>query len=377
MPVERSSSYLVVPYSRQVVASQNKEINHMTKRLIGLDVARYLAFVGMVLVNFDIVMAMPYELQSTGGFFDEVIGQLRGRASATFVVLAGIGLGLSSFKRESQTIKITVKRAIFLLVLGLLNMSIFAGDILHYYAFYFLFGVFFLTLSNRVLIAGIGLANLVFLGMMLFIDYASGWNFEELSYIGFWTIDGFTRNLLFNGFHPVFPWLGFFLLGILLSRTALHGRKVQIKMMMWGLVAVTLSEVISFISSGYLIPAESELQFLVTTDSMPPMPFYFLAASGSAILMIGLCLFLSERFAETSLYCLISPAGKQTLTLYILHIVVGLGFIDALGLTGGGTSSHAFVAATLFCICGTIFAFAWSQWFSRGIFESLMRRLTD
>ena len=44
-------------------------------------------------------------------------------------------------------------------------MSIFAGDILHYYAFYFLFGVFFLTLSNRVLIAGIGLANLVFLGM--------------------------------------------------------------------------------------------------------------------------------------------------------------------------------------------------------------------
>ena len=38
----------------------------MTERLIGLDVARYLAFVGMVLVNFDIVMAMSYEVQSTG-----------------------------------------------------------------------------------------------------------------------------------------------------------------------------------------------------------------------------------------------------------------------------------------------------------------------
>ena len=119
-------------------------MNHLNERLIGLDVARYFAFVGMVLVNFDIVMAMSYGVQSNGGFFDEVIGQLRGRASATFVVLAGIGLGLSSFKRKSRTRNIIVKRAIFLLIIGLLNMSIFAGDILHYYAFYFLFGVFFL-----------------------------------------------------------------------------------------------------------------------------------------------------------------------------------------------------------------------------------------
>ena len=105
----------------------------MSERLIGLDIARYLAFVGMVLVNFDI--AMSYGVQSNQGFFKEFIGQLQGRASATFVVLAGIGLGLSSFKKESQTVNTTVKRSIFLLILGLLNMTIFEGDILHYYAF--------------------------------------------------------------------------------------------------------------------------------------------------------------------------------------------------------------------------------------------------
>ena len=112
----------------------------MSERLIGLDIARYLAFVGMVLVNFDI--AMSYGVQSNEGFFKELIGQLQGRASATFVVLAGIGLGLSSFNKESQTVNTIVKRSIFLLILGLLNMTIFEGDILHYYAFYFLFGVF-------------------------------------------------------------------------------------------------------------------------------------------------------------------------------------------------------------------------------------------
>jgi len=346
----------------------------MSERLIGLDIARYLAFVGMVLVNFDIVMS--HGVQSNEGFFNEFIGQLQGRASATFVVLAGIGLGLSSFKKESQTVNTIVKRSIFLLILGLLNMTIFEGDILHYYAFYFLFGVFLLPFGNRALILVIGILNLVFFSMMLFIDYESGWNFEELTYSGFWTIDGFTRNLLFNGFHPVFPWLGFFLLGMLLSRVLLKKRQVQIKMISWGLIAIIFSEIMSFILSGYVIPADSELQFLFMTNSMPPMPLYFLAASGSALLIIGLCLLVSEKFRESKIYSLIAPAGTQTLTLYVLHIIVGLGFIDAIGFTGTQTSSQAFVAAIIFCILGTIFAFTWSKWFRRGIFESLMRKLT-
>ena len=346
----------------------------MSERLIGLDIARYLAFVGMVLVNFDIVMS--HGVRSNEGFFNEFIGQLQGRASATFVVLAGIGLGLSSFKKESQTVNTIVKRSIFLLILGLLNMTIFEGDILHYYAFYFLFGVFLLPFGNRALILVISILNLVFFSMMLFIDYESGWNFEELTYSGFWTIDGFTRNLFFNGFHPVFPWLGFFLLGMLMSRVLLKKRQVQIKMISWGLIAIIFSEIMSFIISGYVIPADSELQFLFMTDSMPPMPLYFLAASGSALLIIGLCLLVSEKFKESKIYSLIAPAGTQTLTLYVLHIIVGLGFIDAIGFTGTQTSSQAFVAAIIFCILGTIFAFTWSKWFRRGIFESLMRKLT-
>ena len=75
----------------------------MSERLIGLDVARYFAFVGMVLVNFDVVMSMSYGLQSDGGFFNEFRGQLQGRASAAFVVLAGIGLELSGLRRESDS----------------------------------------------------------------------------------------------------------------------------------------------------------------------------------------------------------------------------------------------------------------------------------
>ena len=106
---------------------------------------------------------MSYGVQNNKGVINDLIGQLQGRASATFVVLAGIGLGLSSFKKMSQTVNITIKKAIFLLALGLLNMLIFVGDILHYYAFYFFFGVFLLSLNNRILIGIICLLNAVFL----------------------------------------------------------------------------------------------------------------------------------------------------------------------------------------------------------------------
>ena len=106
-------------------------------RLDGLDLARYVAFVGMVIVNFKIAMGA----ENDGGLLSMLTTALEGRAAATFVVLAGIGLGLAGIRRLDQTIYVTIKRALFLLMIGLLNMTIFDADILHYYAFYFLFGV--------------------------------------------------------------------------------------------------------------------------------------------------------------------------------------------------------------------------------------------
>ena len=124
------------------------------------------------------------------------------------------------------------------------------------------------------------------------------------------------------------------------------------------------------------MPIGSELQFLVTTDSMPPMPLYTIAGIGVASTVIGLCLMGSDRLKDSNIYYLISPAGTQTLSLYILHIIVGLGFVEELGLAGSSTSIQAFFAAIIFCILGTIYAFYWSRWFKRGMFESLMRKLT-
>lgn len=98
-------------------------------RLTGLDIARFLAFTGMVLVNFRIAA----QVSGTNDWAAQITQLLEGRAAALFVVLAGVGITLAN-----APAKLMVKRALFLSAIGLLNQTIFEADILHYYGVYFL-----------------------------------------------------------------------------------------------------------------------------------------------------------------------------------------------------------------------------------------------
>jgi uncharacterized membrane protein YeiB len=65
----------------------------LKQRIIGYDLARALAIFGMVVVNFKIVMGAE---QNGPPWLTQLVGLLEGRAAATFVVLAGVGLSLLS-----------------------------------------------------------------------------------------------------------------------------------------------------------------------------------------------------------------------------------------------------------------------------------------
>ena len=68
--------------------------------------------------------------------------------------------------------------------------------------------------------------------LLTFWDFETGWNFETLEYQGFWTLNGFMRNLFFNGFHPVIPWSSFLLFGYWFGKQDLHNHKF-IKKTFW------------------------------------------------------------------------------------------------------------------------------------------------
>jgi hypothetical protein len=172
------------------------------RRLHGLDLARYLALAGMVLVNFRLAMAVPAEgedgWQASSIFWK---ARLR-RPSSRWLAWPGVGHAAAGWWPASVQ---TWRRALFLLVLGLLNLTLFPADILHYYAVYFALAVLWLRASPQVLLASIaGLAACSFWALLQW-DYSQGWNWQTLEYAGLWHWPGAVRNLLFNGFHPCCP----------------------------------------------------------------------------------------------------------------------------------------------------------------------------
>ena len=331
-------------------------------RLSGLDIARFLAFCGMVLVNFRIAASVT----PGADFASTFTTALEGRAAALFVILAGIGLMLA--RSDTATV---LKRAAFLMALGLINLTIFDADILHFYAVYFVVAIPFVSMSNRGL--WIGIATILSLSLLALVtlDYEAGWNWETYTYSGFWTVTGFLRHTFFNGWHPVFPWVCFLLFGLWLGRLELGARKTQLALIGGGFLAALLGLIPGWITT------DVELIDLVNAQAIPPGPFYILSASGSAAAMIGLILLVEPLLTRLRLSGWLTAPGRQALTLYVAHILIGMGILDEMGLLDGSLSPQQIFHYSLgFCAAVAIYARLWALIAKRGPLEALMRRLT-
>ncbi len=360
----------------------------MQKRLLGLDLARSLAVFGMVIVNFMLVMGATDD----GSLWYDLAASLQGRAVAVFVVLAGMGLMMFASRRLDQSDGSTVlevrlklcRRGLLLFVIGLAYTPIWPADILHFYGLYFLLGAVLITAGNRTLWTAIASLLLGFVLLLMLFDYSTGWNFETLEYLDLWTVEGMLRHLFFNGFHPVVPWAAFLLLGMWLARLQLSEKRSRLRLM--GLSALLwlsaefasrgLISIIDPVTSGLLA---EDIVALFGTAPMPPMPLYMLAGGSLAVLLITLCLILTDwlnRFAAGK--ALLQPflrTGRMSLTLYILHVLLGMGVLEAMGLLQNQPFSVAISAALLFNLFALIFAWGWLRFFRTGPFEWVFRKL--
>ncbi|KIC38793.1 DUF418 domain-containing protein [Leisingera sp. ANG-M7] len=332
-------------------------------RLHGLDIARFLAFCGMVLVNFRIAAGVTPGTDTAS----LLTNALEGRAAALFVVLAGIGLSLGRPDRTT-----VFRRALFLFVVGLLNLTIFEADILHFYALYFLVAMPFLTASSRALLLAAAGTLLIGLISLLALDYEAHWTWETLEYANFWTLEGFLRHSFFNGWHPVFPWAAFLFLGMWAGRLELSSRRVQAHLVMWGGAAAALATVPA------MLVQDPELAELFGTSAIPPGPFYIIAASGSALAVTGLVLALTPMLDKAGLAEWLAAPGRQALSLYAAHILLGMGTLEAMGQLDGALSpAQIFGYSMGFCALSMVAVWFWNLFARRGPLEALMRWSTD
>lgn len=355
-------------------------------RIVGFDFARALAILGMVLVNFRIAMLSP---EDSGSSWSQWIDRLEGRAAATFVVLAGVGISLMAKRALAtmdpaaiRTVRHTIlKRSLFLLLVGLAYTPIWPADILHFYGVYLFIAAGLFAISNRGLLLAVALIPQLFVMLVFVFDYERGWNWEDLSYIGMWTWDGMFRHLFFNGFHPVIPWVTFVFAGMWLGRQNLRDpkfrRRTGIICFAIAMFIEGLSRLLLNLTKQSFPDADPELlNALLSTAAMPPMPWYIFAAGSLAIAVICLCVEFTEAFPQSWLTKLLTPTGQLALTHYVAHVLLGLLPMWALGMLQNSSGRTVVLASLAFFTSAVVFSVIWRRYFKRGPLEWVMRKLT-
>ncbi len=353
------------------------------QRIAGYDLARALAVFGMVVVNFKLVMGAadhgPHWLLTLAGL-------LEGRAVATFVVLAGVGMALATRRaREAEDRDKLVaqrrsfwKRAFWLFVVGLLYTPIWPADILHFYGWYIALGTLFLGASAKRILAATAALALAFVPLILIFDYERGWNFDSLEYTDLWTPAGMVRHLFFNGFHPVVPWAAFLLFGLWLGRQRMDQPRVARRLLGLGLVVMVIAEGLSYllVSSASRLGDPELAQALLGTAPMPPVPLYLLAGGGAATALISACVRLAQGRETSPVLRPLLATGRMALTLYVAHVILGMGTLEAVGRLEHQSPAFAVGSATLFFLLSILFSHLWLARFHQGPFEWALRRLS-
>jgi uncharacterized membrane protein YeiB len=365
-------------------------------RLAGLDIARFLAFVGMVLVNFKVATNASVDA-ATPSWLASMHPLLEGRAAALFVLLAGLGIGLGVQKAlikglsEADIRKKQAKRGLILFAFGLLNLVIFDADILHFYGIYFLFACIVLAGSRKMLLA-LAFAIIVFSPALHFIlDYETGWDWQTLQYHGLWSFDGFIRNTFYNGFHPVFPWISFLLFGMALAQLNLASATVRLRIAGAGLALMLAGALFAQMGRDIIalpeVARDRELieliEALMSSAPLPPSPIYMISASGIALVALVLCLWLGDWFGKQAWMKPILTTGQQALTLYIAHIIIGMGIMEAMGwiaIAGSEidppTLDQVSLYSAIFLIGCMVYAVIWRHYLGAGPLERLLRKLS-
>lgn len=310
-------------------------------RLVGLDVARCLALLGMVATHL---------LASRGPEGEESLSHLvaGGRASALFAVLAGVTLALASGGRtpvrgraRRAVIAGLAARAVLVALVGLLLGELSSGIavILTYYGLLFLCGLPFLGLraGPLALVAGVWLvvSPLVSHGLRPDLPPRRYDNpaLDQLAEPGL-----LASELLVTGYYPVLTWLCYLLVGMAVGRSDLTRRTVQAGLLGGGVVLAATSALLSrTLTAGRFDQAtldRARTGSFGTTPTGGPDEWLLVAAphsgtsfdlaqtTGSALAVIGLCLLVLGVLPHhrVRVAAVVFGAGTMTLSLYSLHV---------------------------------------------------------
>jgi uncharacterized membrane protein len=306
-------------------------------RLVGLDVARCLALLGMVATH-------VLDERTPAGDLTTAQWLAGGRASALFAVLAGVSLALMT--REPLRGRPLARRAVGIaaraLLIGLLGLVLGGlgtgiAIILTYYGVLFVLGLPFTTLRVRALlpltVVWVVAAPVV---SHLVRPHLPERGFDSPAFAQLGDPGQLASELLLTGYYPAVPWLAYLLAGLVLGRLDLRDTSLLGGLALGGLSLAVLATQVSRTLADPVVAAENATGMFGTTPADGDWAWLLLVAPhsatpldlaqtiGSAVLVIALCLLLERLLPRpaSSVLAVVFGAGAATLTLYTLHVVM-------------------------------------------------------
>ena len=364
-----------------------------SSRIESLDVARAIALFGVVVMNFHAYLNGTRSMYPTHPsvwerMFNPLTGPLTTRFAATFVLVAGIGVSLftqrareSNSRADIQHARVVLlRRGALLYIVGYYVQWVWPGTILFYYGAYFIIAAAVFACSSRQLV-GLCAASIVAAAGL------SWWRASQL-------IDGNNtrwlspspnspRNLLIRTFvdytHPVFPWIAFFIAGIVLGRHIHHLSKIRLRLMFFAILVVLATHVANFLfaPASQIADRDFVLTKLLSTQPLDRGVLFSTGTLATAIVALCLVSLVVEHAARSVLTNLfvkfLARAGRMTLSVYFLHVVCFNLLVHQLHWVSATGLDTALVLSVSFYVVALVLANGWNKHFGLGPAERAYR----
>jgi uncharacterized membrane protein len=376
-------------------------------RIVGIDVARFAALVGMVAVH-------VFPIVDGDGSPSLAWDLFAGRASALFVLLAGVGIALSTGgpqppapgRRAAAGVALAARAGLLLMIGLLLGQSVTGVYlILAYFGVLFLLALPLFTRPPRVLFAvGIGAAVTAPFVMQGLRDrlppptYTPGGDYVNPTLGSLADPGALLSELLLTGVYPALPLLAYLCVGLAVGRlvarhagnrdasirlaTTLVAVGVIVAMAAWWGSSLLLDEgggLEKIAEASVALDDEGVWDVLVwgPDPTLPTStgwwlairaphsstPFDLLHTTGTSAAALGVALLIAASAAARRVLRPLVAAGGMTLTMYCLH---------ALAVEAAWFADQPWLAFAVQVVAGVVGAVVWRRWFGKGPLERLV-----
>jgi uncharacterized membrane protein len=316
-------------------------------RVMGVDVARGLALVGMFAVHiFDTLHA-----DNTPSKTHQVMA---GHALATFVLLAGVSLTFITKRSRTGSLlpdaAALATRALVITAIGLALNSALDPDIqviLPYYGLMFVLAIPLLRRSSHVLV-GISVGLVLVAPLLVLATFTTDLPIDEPTLAALVHPVDLFSPLLVTGGYPIVAYLAFICVGMVIGRLDLSAKRVALRLAVGGLataIGAWLASTLILFQLGGLqhlraaAPAKVSLQdaqniilwdpetvsswwWLAERAPYATTPFRMIHDIGVAVAWLGVCLLITRSPWVRRALGPLAAAGAMSLTLYTAQVIV-------------------------------------------------------